>query len=1397
MSTLIRILEGLIRLVVFVAVSAAVLAIAVVLFVGFAPFGTRLAVDEVARLASTPDRVITISDPSGLLTGKLRIGAITVADTKGLVAEVHNLAVDWSPLALLTGTFHADSIVADSVLVQRPPVTTIPPEPVQPQPPTAEASRFSLPLAIDIDKVTLPDIRLGQELAGQNFTLSATGSARADRSSIDLILNANRRDQTDAKLSANIAFAPAENRLNLKARLAEPKGGMLAQMLRLPGNPAVNIDLGGQGPISDWKGRLQAALDGQPTVVIDGHHGLSSDGVHHIEVKGGGNVDSLLPPTFRPLFAGKTTIDVAATFDGKGKIDIQTGNMATGAVVLAASGTLDPAGNNSLNANLIGTAGPVDFRWPLQDGEVRALVSRVDVALTGAAQAVKIDAKAQVDSVNAPQGQVGKINLTAQSDAFNLATTSGPLQVRLSVGQAAFTSPDLNRVVRAPLTLTAPLQLSPDTIGFNGTTLESAGVGGTVNGRYTLTSKSLNGNFKIFALPAVLPDAIAAKFDSTISLEGQVAGTVPSKFNLSNLSLKSGTAEITGSANLDDQTLTADVSGKLLKLSKLLDNADGEADFTAKAKGSLTALGIDATLKAINVKLAGHLLDTLDVSLTGVADPKAPQASVKASGSIDNKPISISANASSKDGRTSIPSLVAEIGANKLQGKLDLSPAFEPAGNLTFDFPDIGLLAALAGQTADGDLKGSVDISNTNGKMGVKVNATGNGIKRDTLSIAKPNVALVIDDLKAFSASGTVGADEIASGANRVSGLGLTFTQQGSRTDFNLKASYDNAPVTAAGNVQTGGGQTVVSLDNFAAAPKSIPVKLASPTKIAIKNGIITLAGLAIQTGSGSVTVDGTASDTLKINAKVANLPASLANTFVPTLDAAGTISGTITVSGKAASPTVGFQTDWSGAVTSQTKSAGLAPLGIKANGQFADNKVTIDINLSGQDGLSLNGGGSVAIAGNKALAMKFDGNVPFSALSAQLGAQGFDMTGTARISLQIGGTTDAPAVSGTVTTDGAKLVDVRHNLALNNLAISVSLDGKQATISRLTGSLASGGSISASGTIGIVAQSGFPADITVKLDNATYVDGTLVNANVNGTLGLKGPLMGGPVLSGALKMNKASIVVPDKLPASLSEINIQHKNAPAAVTAQFKDQKPQAPSEKSNSLGLDMKLDAPSQIFVRGRGIDAELGGSIIIKGTAAAPIVSGGFTMRRGRLVILSRRLDFTNSSKISFAGDLTPTLDMEATSAAGSTTVTVDVTGVATDPSIAFSSSPALPQDELMAQLIFGQSLSKLSPLQIAQLADAASQLAGGRSTSLFEGLRSHLGIDDLDVTTDAKGQAQVSAGKYLNKRTYIELQQGASNSSKAIINLDVGKGVKLRGAAGSNGAGEAGIVYEHEY
>ena len=180
-----------------------------------------------------------------------------------------------------------------------------------------------------------------------------------------------------------------------------------------------------------------------------------------------------------------------------------------------------------------------------------------------------------------------------------------------------------------------------------------------------------------------------------------------------------------------------------------------------------------------------------------------------------------------------------------------------------------------------------------------------------------------------------------------------------------------------------------------------------------------------------------------------------------------------------------------------------------------------------------------------------------------------------------------------------------------------------------------------------------------------------------------------------------------------------------------------------------------------------------------------------------ILTRRLDFT-SAHIGFAGGLVPTVNLVAASSAGTTEITVTVAGLASNPTVTFASSPALPQDEILAQLIFNRSMSNLSAVQIAQLASAASQLAGGSSTGLLDSLRSKLGVDDLDITTDAEGRAAVSAGKYLNERTYIELKQDPeTNGAKAVINLDVGRGLKLRGEAGSGGSAGAGIFYEKEY
>jgi translocation and assembly module TamB len=159
-----------------------------------------------------------------------------------------------------------------------------------------------------------------------------------------------------------------------------------------------------------------------------------------------------------------------------------------------------------------------------------------------------------------------------------------------------------------------------------------------------------------------------------------------------------------------------------------------------------------------------------------------------------------------------------------------------------------------------------------------------------------------------------------------------------------------------------------------------------------------------------------------------------------------------------------------------------------------------------------------------------------------------------------------------------------------------------------------------------------------------------------------------------------------------------------------------QSGSGGSGAVGLDLEINAPGRIFLRGRGIDAEFGGAIRIAGTSAAVIPSGQFDLIRGRISILGTRLDLTEGSA-TLQGDFDPFLRLSAESRAGGYRIIISVEGPASAPDISLSSDPFLPEDEILAQLLFGRSVSALSPVQLLQLADAASSLAGGSTNGGF--------------------------------------------------------------------------------
>lgn len=1389
MNRLSRILRATLRYLGYGIVILLLVLVGLVGFVGFTDAGARFAVAYVEKIAASSGQTISISEPSGLLTGRLRAKTITVGDAKGTYAEVKDLSVDWSPFSLLGFRFDAQRISASSISLLRLPESKADAE--------KSDAPFKLPVEVHVGALQVPELFISGTVAGRDQRIVLSGSGNATADSVAVKLSASEKARPDARVVADIVFNPADNQLRLEADVAEPKGGILAALLKLPDDPAISIRLTGDGPLSQWKGRLSAALDGTEMLHVDGRHDLATNGLHTITLNGGGTFDALMPPQLRPLFAGETGIDVIAAFDGSDMLRIEKGAISTGAMTLAASGTVSAKGANNLDVKLSGRDGPIDFRWPLAEGDARVLIAGADVSLTGEANAAALDANASIVSAELPAGRIENIRLTARSDAFNVASQSGRIEATLETGVTAFANADLDRTVKGPAKLVATLDVSPTEIAFDPATLESASIGGTLSGRYGLASREADVSFRLFALPAVLPPALAGKVDTTIAMEGRVQLGSDGAIELSGLNVKSGTLETTGTVSLDSGNLQAALTGKVLNLGKLLADAKGEAAFDLSATGPVDALDVSAKVTSSGATLSGRTLSDLVVTLKGKAVADSPAGELTATGALDGQAINVRSSITSEGGRISVPVLEAEIGPNTLKGSLALAANFMPDGTIRFDFPDLGLLAAMAGQKAAGDLSGQVEIATSNGKTSATVQASGSSISRDAVSITRPAVDLDITDLATAAISGTVRAERVASGENRLDALKLEFSRAGQATNFDLTGRLDGAPLITKGQVLQREGGLDVALQAFEAAPRRIALKLARPTTIGVTGGVVSLEGLTIQAGRGSIAVSGKAGETLDLSLRLDALPAALVNNFAAGLGAEGTIGGTVTVRGQAAAPVVNYALDWGGAVTSQTRSAGIGALTISANGAFANNRVTLDTVLSGGGGLSFRGGGTVGIGGATPLGLNFRGTVPFGLLQGQLSAQGFVLTGNANVDVAIGGTAAAPSVTGSITAGGARLVDVRRNLAVENLTIRVTMDGRQAVIETLSGRVSSGGQLSASGRVGIDPASGFPVDVAMQLRDVTYVDGTLVTANVSGDLTLRGPVAG-LALGGKVHINRANVTIPQRLPATLSEINIKHRNAPAEVKRMKADvNRDQGSSGATRGIALDLTIEAPGQLFVRGRGINAELGGSLRVTGSSVTPIVSGGFELERGRMEILTRRLDFS-SAHIGFAGGLVPTVNLVAGSSAGTTEITVTVAGLASNPTVTFASSPSLPQDEILAQLIFNRSMSNLSAVQIAQLASAASQLAGGRSTGLLDSLRSKLGVDDLDITTDAQGRAAVSAGKYLNDRTYIELKQDPeTNGAKAVINLDVGRGLKLRGEAGSGGSAGAGIFYEKEY
>ena len=219
----------------------------------------------------------------------------------------------------------------------------------------------------------------------------------------------------------------------------------------------------------------------------------------------------------------------------------------------------------------------------------------------------------------------------------------------------------------------------------------------------------------------------------------------------------------------------------------------------------------------------------------------------------------------------------------------------------------------------------------------------------------------------------------------------------------------------------------------------------------------------------------------------------------------------------------------------------------------------------------------------------------------------------------------------------------------------------------------------------------------------------------------------------------------------------------------------------------------------MRGRGLDAELGGKLQLTGSTADVRPAGSFSLLRGRLDLLTRRLDLSEGS-VDLRGSLDPWLRFVASTETDDMTANIVLEGPASAPELRLTSTPELPQEEILAQLLFGRSLSSISAFQAAKLVSAVATLsgrAGGGSGGLMGRLRDSLGLSDFDVTTTPGGATEVSTGAYLSDKLYSEITADSEGRQQIDLKLDLSRSLTVKGRANTTGETGIGLFFEKDY
>lgn len=1310
--------------------------------------------------------VIEITGLSGDPLSRMLVDRVTITDEDGVWIEAERIDITWTPWALTGNKVHLNDVLAERVTLIRRPIKT------KTEGTSSSSKRRRTAM---LDSLQITHLRLLEGAAGSQADFKAQAklvTTTDNEFDIGLMLSpqSTTTDNLSFKLSRDVV---GDIRLNANG-YAEPNGAFANLLHLLPGQSAqLDADITGTRIAGDGFARILideykaadlttnwAGNDLTTSILLDAAKMPVSERAANL-IGGAAriNVSAKLDDTSAPFHV--TGSLEGAIFSARGHVDLNTRELTEPLEIEAKLANMEPFIGRAIAADLNGTLS--GNQNSVFDGTLIATpLAESELPFTSVSGPIRFDAAKQ------------SIPFTVDLTAADFRTSSPQLMKLLSASPNLVASGSFDRgtgelsleqtmLNGADGHITASGQLSTReesvalageiTVPIHALVDKAHGI---VSGNYALSGPvdELDLDFRVTGREiAGLQEHIQNLIGNAATLEGKARlkrrelTIETARFSTDVLSASaSGTYQPNGAATLN-------INAQQHTPLQLGDAAIMFGSVTALVSGQAGNRAISVSTEVGRLELAGQSVDQMALTTQLTQSELGLSGDVQMSGNAKGQTAQLSSSITYQAKALALPDIRGTVLGADLSSQMTRSADGEIEGDLVvagnqlrFEGATLGSLdlatqfAKVAGEPLTLSTKGAV--------QGISL---ANGLEVDALSgSAEMTDNAATFDLTAIRDAGTASIDVKATG-------GMTWA------DSPLSGS-----VTLSGDAF---GHSVVT---------HTPIGW-SQTKGGSLGGDLSIMGGRLTANRSSAR----AGDGLYFDA--ANLDLSpLAQYFgIPLSRAELNGAGRLNLFGPAPSGEFAFTAD--GAIdgidtpleADITGKLSARALTVKSRATAEELRLTLDAVLPIKTGTTKQ---IAKLSPDGAIRSRATLNGDLSALSPIALAFGHDVGGMIKAQATMAGNLNAPSLNAAGSLSGGQYENGRTGMRLRNIEGVAAFDEGRLSVTA-NGRDRNGGSFTVSGTSNAGA-----VQIESELKGLKLYDRDDDDLTVSGRLEFTQTKTVRD-LSGQITLEEGHFDV-THLPASDTKaIKVRWENELGGKTTRKSPARP---------VQLNIKIDAPRRLFVDGRGLTSEWGLDLAISGDTSTPILTGAASLERGDLDFAGRPFVF-DTGEIEFNGPISAsTVALSAERTVNGFTARIGLSGSPQSPTLDLTSSPSLPEDEILSRLLFGRASVDLSALEAAQVAASVSRILGHDSgIDPSETLKNALGVDRFSLGSSDSGQTKVGIGQFITDNVYAEVASTIAEGTSIEVEWEPRPNMSISSETTTTGENKLSIKWKNDF